>query len=163
MKGTSSLFCCFLSKIRTTGEISDRIWAKTQHSTVTIFTKSNVFYERYSQNVDFTHKLKKIIFFRQLTGVPAYRLSHTWTSCLFCCYLSKNRRKGEISDRIWAKTPYNKVTFFFKDDTPRIKNVTFWKNCRLRICGFCSNSVWNLNFLFYFFTKRSKIKTMYLA
>ena len=47
MRGASSLFCCFLSKIRTKGEISDRIWAKTPYNTVTIFTKCSVFYASY--------------------------------------------------------------------------------------------------------------------
>ena len=43
MRGTSSLFCCFLSNIRTKGEISD----KTPYKTVTFFTRCNIFYARY--------------------------------------------------------------------------------------------------------------------
>ena len=47
MRGTSSLFCCFLSKKRPKGEISDTTLAKTPYTTATFFKKCNVFFERY--------------------------------------------------------------------------------------------------------------------
>ena len=60
MRGTLSLFCCLLSKIRTKGEISDIIWANNPYTTATIFTKCNVFYASHmAETWVFTHKLKK--------------------------------------------------------------------------------------------------------
>ena len=48
MRGTVSLFCCFLSKKeRTKGDISQRNWTKTPSNTATISLKCSAFYARY--------------------------------------------------------------------------------------------------------------------
>ena len=84
MRGTSSLFFCFLSKFRTKGGISDIIWANNPYTTATIFTKCNVFYARY--------------------------MAKTWVFT----HINWKRTECEISDRNWANTQYTRAIFFTK-------------------------------------------------
>ena len=91
MRCILSLFCSFLTKKRTEGEIFERNWTKAPYYTGALSLKCNVFYAWY------------IVFI----------------------LLLKKKTKCEISESIWAKTPYNTATISLRCNVCYARGIAF--------------------------------------